>query len=88
MLLLFGAACGDSVVVARGVSLVSAAQSSDAGLGDAEADDEADDAHHLGRGGEGGSSNHHSSAVPVSNHSTGDKGGRGGAGGTSDSKHH
>ncbi len=41
MLLLFGSACGDSVVVARGVSLVSAAvEASDAGLlDDARAED-------------------------------------------------
>jgi len=58
MLLLFGSACGDSVVVARGVSLVSAAvEASDAGLlGDAGADD----ATPSFESGHGGSSGHHS----------------------------
>src|SRR3954465_14341487 len=55
MLLLFGSACGDSVVVARGVSLVSAAvEASDGGLlGDAGADD-AEPGFESGHGGTSG----------------------------------
>ena len=56
MLLLFGSACGDRVVVARGVSLVSAAESeaSDAGPWDAGGDEE----HHFDAG-HGAPNNHH-----------------------------
>ena len=76
------------MVVARGASLVSAAQSSDAGLGDADTDE----GPQFGVGG-GGSSEHH-----LPNHSsTLEPHGTGGTGGSSsssssssssDSKHH
>jgi hypothetical protein len=78
MLLLFGSACGDSVVVARGVTLVSAAQSSDAGLEDA-GDHEP---HHFGVG--GGSFDHH----PGAHHSMSGTGGSNSNGSTDNSKHH
>jgi hypothetical protein len=101
MLLLFGSACGDGVVVARGVSLVSAAvEASDAGLlGDAGEDDPAPSF----ESGHGGASSHHAPTVfpppPSSAHSQeprdgagGSAGGGGtggsGAGGSGSAKHH
>src|SRR5690348_1472153 len=102
VLLLFGAACGDGVVVARGVSLVSAAvETSDAGLlGDAGADDAVPDF----ESGHGGASGHHPSASPPptarppanAHDAAGGSGGGtsssptgvGGTGGTSSAKHH
>ena len=85
MLLLFGSACGDSVVVARGVSLVSAAESSDAGVWDARVDDE-----HPSDAGHAGAPNHHQ---PNTSHGTGGTGGTGGGSSSSssssdNSKHH
>lgn len=56
MLLLFGSGCGDSVIVARGATLVSAAQSSDAGFADAERDAASHD-----DTADGGASDHHPS---------------------------
>src|SRR4051812_16484980 len=86
MLLLFGSACGDSVVVARSVSLVSAAvETSDAGLlGDARADD-ATPSFDIGQG---GTSAHHPPASfppspprpPSSPHESAASGAGGGAG--------
>ena len=98
-LLLFGSACGDSVVVARGVSLVSAAvEASDAGLlGDAGRDDSEPSF----VGGHGGAAGHHPAPTfpasprpaPSPHDSAGGSGGgtstsetgAGGAGGTSSS---
>jgi hypothetical protein len=87
MLLLFGSACGDGVVVARGVSLVSAAvETSDAGLlGDAGTDDSAPSF----ESGHGGASAHHPPASfppsPRTPHE-GAGGGGGTGGGTSTSE--
>ena len=90
MLLLFGSACGDSVVVARGVSLVSAAvETSDAGLlGDAGTDDSTPGF----ESGHGGAPGHHppSSFAPSprpassAHDSAGGGGGSGGNTGTSE----
>ena len=81
MLLLFGSACGDRVVVASGVSLVSAAESetSDAGLWDAGADNE----HHFD-GGHGGATNHHPVQNTGGSHPVSEAHGAGG----SSSSHH
>jgi hypothetical protein len=80
MLLLFGSACGDRVIVARGASLVSAAQSTDAGVGDAQADEGS----HVGTGSGDSSDRHTSNRSTPDPHDKDDKD----SSSTNDSKHH
>jgi hypothetical protein len=82
VLLLFGSACGDRVVVARGASLVSAAESeaSDAGRWDAGGHEE----HHFESGHGGTSGNHHPLLNSSGSHAESESHGAGG----SNNNHH